>query len=477
MDKVIIVGAGIAGLGTALALGRQGQRVILCERDAAPVPATPEEMWSAWPRPGVAQTYLGHSFIPRTYVLLRDHFPDVLQRLRETGTVFFDFAAAMPGPDRLPEDADMMSIQCRRPTLEGFLRQAVEAEPHVEVRADCAVAGLLAEPSSLPDVPRVVGIRTKSGEQICGDAVVIAGGRLVPVDAWLTAIGTRPPEELAEGTGTLWYTRHFRLLPHADKDATVPFVIGDLSFVFFGIQPLDSGTFIVDLGVPRTVRQLHTLHAAAAYMAAAGSIPVIAPWLSPERSVPIGPVASMGQEQNILRRFVTGGRPLALGMHVIGDARCQTHNAYGWGTPLALFDAITLTDVLRQYPHDPLAQARGFEERTSGSITGYHALALAQDRARMRVQRGEPAWDAAAPVGSEDFLQTVVYPAAGEDATIFRAVTRRWSQLDPPDALARNTAVLERARELAALRQPPAEPPASLGPTREEFIQIVAAAT
>jgi len=45
----------------------------------------------------------------------------------------------------------------------------------------------------------------------------------------------------------------------------------------------------------------------------------------------------------------------------------------------------------------------------------------------------------------------------------------------PPDALARNTAVIERARALAAVRQLPTEPPAPGGPTREEFIQIVVA--
>jgi 2-polyprenyl-6-methoxyphenol hydroxylase-like FAD-dependent oxidoreductase len=475
MGDVIIVGAGIAGLGTALALGRQGQRVILCERDAAPVPATPEEMWSAWPRLGVAQTYLGHAFVPLTYVLLRDHAPDVLQRLREAGTVFVDAAAAMPGQERLPEDADLMAVHCRRPTLEGFLRQAVEAETSVEVRAGCAVAGLLAAPSSRPGMPHVVGIRTKSGEQIRGDAVVIAGGRLIPVRAWLEAIGAHPPEEVAEGTGTLWYTRHFRLLPHASEDAAVPLEVHDLSHVFFYMYQLDGGTFAVDLGVPHTVRELHALHAEAPFMAVARSIPLVAPWLSPERSVPIGPVAAMGQEQNILRHFISDGRPLALGLHVIGDARCQTHNAYGWGTPLALSDAVMLADALRHYPHDPLAQALCFEERTSARITSNHALALAQDRARLRVQRGEPAWDAAALEGSEDFLQTVVYPAAGEDATIFRAVTRRWSLLDSPDALARNTAVLDRARALAAVRQPPAEPPTPLGPSREELIQIVMA--
>jgi hypothetical protein len=54
---------------------------------------------------------------------------------------------------------------------------------------------------------------------------------------------------------------------------------------------------------------------------------------------------------------------------------------------------------------------------------------------------------------------------------------RRLALLDPPDALARNTAVLERARELAAAHQPtPETPPERRGPTRDELLQIMAAA-
>ena len=41
---VVVVGAGIAGLGAALALARRGHRVELLEGDAAPAPAAPEAM-------------------------------------------------------------------------------------------------------------------------------------------------------------------------------------------------------------------------------------------------------------------------------------------------------------------------------------------------------------------------------------------------------------------------------------------------
>ena len=55
-------------------------------------------------------------------------------------------------------------------------------------------------------------------------------------------------------------------------------------------------------------------------------------WIDPERSQPITPgVDVMGNERNTLRQFVEDDRPRALGVHVIGDARCQTDSLFAWG--------------------------------------------------------------------------------------------------------------------------------------------------
>jgi hypothetical protein len=196
-------------------------------------------------------------------------------------------------------------------------------------------------------------------------------------------------------------------------------------------------------------------------------------WLDPERSTPIGPVAAFGQEHNRLRRFMSDGHPLALGLHVIGDARCTTHNIYGWGVGMAFAEAVTVADILTEQRGDALAQALAFEQRWGDEVAGRHRLSLELDRARVRDYRGEPKWDPSDC--GEGFIQTVVVPAANEDAEVFRAVRRRGLQLDPVGALARNTAVIERARALAAVRQP-APSPTPPGPTREEMLAIIAAA-
>lgn len=173
------------------------------------------------------------------------------------------------------------------------------------------------------------------------------------------------------------------------------------------------------------------------------------------------------QERNLLRRFVRAGRPVALGLHVLGDARCQTHNVYGFGTALAFSQAMTLADILAELPTDPLVQALALEERVAGEVAGLYRYALEHDRASWRKNRGEPEWEAVTGEGDEGWLELLVAPAANGHANVFRAYTRRWTLLDPPDALAQNAAVLERVRELSAVRQPTPEQPRSDSARRE----------
>ena len=60
--QIVVVGAGVAGLGTSLMLSKAGHSVTLLERDPAP-PEDPEEAWSSWERKGVPQARLAHVFL------------------------------------------------------------------------------------------------------------------------------------------------------------------------------------------------------------------------------------------------------------------------------------------------------------------------------------------------------------------------------------------------------------------------------
>src|SRR5262245_22967102 len=55
MARILVLGAGICGLATAMLLARDGHDVVVLERDAEPTRPTPDEAWTSWSRGGVAQ--------------------------------------------------------------------------------------------------------------------------------------------------------------------------------------------------------------------------------------------------------------------------------------------------------------------------------------------------------------------------------------------------------------------------------------
>ena len=291
MSTFVVVGAGMTGLGAALALGRRGHHVILCERDNAPAPADVEQRWAAWPRPGTPQARLGHIFTPRYCREMRQHAPDILHRACAAGARPGKMTGEIPGGTWLPEDDELESLFCRRPVMEGVVRQAVEAEPGIEIRVGSGVAGLLTEPADPEGLPRVVGVRTRDGAEWRADAVVIAGGRTLPLATWLGAIGAAAPEEIVDDCGLIYYCRYFRTLATVDNpEARAPsLIVRDLRYLAAVAAPGDNGTFYVIAAPGSWDGELRALHQEEAFMATIRSIPALAPLISPEAARPSDP--------------------------------------------------------------------------------------------------------------------------------------------------------------------------------------------
>ena len=156
----------------------------------------------------------------------------------------------------------------------------------------------------------------------------------------------------------------------------------------------DNRTFAAEIAVPVADRPMKRLRETALWTAAAMVLPEGPEWITPERSQPISPaVEVMGQERNTLRRFVSDGRPLALGVHVIGDARCQTDSLFAWGCGNALMAAAALADAIADHPADADAQALALADSVDAELAGRYAYSVARNRASARSLRGEPRWD------------------------------------------------------------------------------------
>lgn len=471
-----MIGAGVGGLGSALALSRAGHRVTVVERDAISMPRSPEAAFDRWRRRGAPQTRHSHAFLARLRNLLRDRSPEVLSELLAAGATEIDFTRHPPPAlhplDREPGDADLVGLACRRTTFEWVLRRCALAAPGVTM-APGAVQGLLAEdrPSG---VPHVVGVGLADGRALRADLVVDAGGRRSPLPRWLTSIGTGPVPESVEDTGIIYSSRFYRVHPDEDDPADGPLLVGDLGYLKYAVFPGDNRTLSITFGVHADDAEMRRLLQPEPFTALAAAIPAARRWVDSARCEPISGVEVMGDLINRRRRFVVDGRPLATGVFAVGDSSVCTNPLYGRGCSLALVHAELLADTLAGGDHgrDPAGATLAFAHATRTTIEPWYGAALAQDRHDRTAPEEE---DESGPVGVGSLMRHGLLPAARSDPVVFRAFMRAFNLLDPPDAIMRDPQVVMR---VMATWQDRArrDPPARLGPERGELLESLAGA-
>lgn len=194
MSRIIVLGGGLCGLAAALLLRRDGHDVTVLERDAEPVPASPEEAWEHWTRDGVVQFRQTHYLTPRGCEVLAEALPDVRAGLEAAGGARLELLALMPPgiADRTPRPGDerFVTVNARRPTVEQVLGRIAEAKPGLELRRGTAIRELTLR--AYDGVPHVCGVRTDAGEEFDADLVVDAMGRRSPLPRLLKAAGAGP---------------------------------------------------------------------------------------------------------------------------------------------------------------------------------------------------------------------------------------------------------------------------------------------
>jgi hypothetical protein len=186
---------------------------------------------------------------------------------------------------------------------------------------------------------------------------------------------------------------------------------------------------------------------------------------------PLTGVKPMGGLLNRLRRFVDdGGRPLALGVHAVGDAHTCTNPLYGRGCSLAMVQAVLVADALADHPDDPVARAAAYEAACAREIEPWYRSAVELDRAG-----ADPTGRGGAGLaGSEQGrAMAAVFVAAATDPIIGRAMVRFWNLLVTPADMMADAEVMARMAEVMA--HPDDYPlPAPVGPTREELLAALA---
>src|SRR5580692_1627801 len=189
MVRIVVVGAGVVGLGAAMLLAGDGHQVIVLERDPARPSGDPAEVWERWQRPGVNQFRLAHAFLAGFRSVLDAELPGVSKALQDAGGLRLNFIrdvlpAKVSGGWR-DGDERYQWLTGRRVVVEAVHAAAAESTTGVEIHRGTAVAGLERGVSALAGVPHVTGVRTKAGELISADLVVDMSGRRSALPGWL----------------------------------------------------------------------------------------------------------------------------------------------------------------------------------------------------------------------------------------------------------------------------------------------------
>lgn len=468
MPGTVVIGAGVTGLATAIALARQDRPVTLIERDSGRLPRSLESAFRRWERRGVPQTRHSHAFLARLRNLLRDRAPDLLEALLDAGVTEMRFAERLPpeitDASPRPGDEDLVALACRRTTFEWVVRSRLLDEPGVRLLEATAVDGLLGGPE------RVTGV-SAGGLDIEADLVVDASGRRSPMATWLADLGAAPPEEEAVPCGIVYLSRFYRLREGTDAPPLEGPIGGDLGYLKYALFLGDNRTFSVTFGTDSGESTLRPrLLRPELFDAAALNLPATRAWVDAERSEPITGVEVMAGLTNRLRRLVIEGRPVAPGVVAVGDAAVHTNPLYGRGCSLGWAHAYMLADIVT-VDDEPTRLAVALDEVTRSEIEPWYRTSVMQDLENQRVARGEAASDD--PMRS--LMRDGLMPAVRTDPEVFRAFLRVLNLLVPPDAIISDPDVVGRVLKVWQERGERPDPPAE-GPTRDEMLRIFAAA-
>jgi 2-polyprenyl-6-methoxyphenol hydroxylase-like FAD-dependent oxidoreductase len=391
VTKVIVIGAGIAGLSSALATQANGFEVDVLERDPAPPDHFDPSAVSTWRRRGAPQVPHPHFLMGGLRNLIYAHHPKLVDALLEAGVWELPFIDTLHPVARSnyrtrPGDAQLTAFVSRRSTLETVMRRYVDALPGVRVHSSCEAAALLLAPGTVP--LKAIGVRMlrdhTQTEELRGDIVIDASGRSGRLDQQLRERGADIRDEHHE-SGDVYFTRQYRLQPgqaYAPLHGLPGIITSDYTI---GMLPADNGYFTITIAVWKDDPVLYdAVKDPQRFETFCRLIPRAAGWIDPAFAAPVNTIVyGFGALDSFWRSTVVNGKAQVHGLFFIGDTAVRTNPKYGRGCTWGFTQAHMLADILKR-TSDPEARVVEYERALRDAFRTNWGTTLTMDRDRYK---------------------------------------------------------------------------------------------
>lgn len=487
-EHVVVMGGGIAGMCTALALATRGLDITLLERDVAPPEGDAEKAFFEWKRRGASQFRHPHAFLGLMCNILQDNYPDLLEDFYAAGARRVGIEEMLPPslmPQYKPQEGDdrLWVLMCRRATMETVLRRYIEQKPNLKILNDAIITGLVTEQGT--DGLTVKGVRLrgdsaeKYGAEILGDVVVDATGRTTKCPKWFGELGVDIPHE-EQDAEIVYYTRHYKLKPGVEEPprTSKDRAAGDLGYIKFGVFPGDNGHFALILCLHRVEQDLiNAITDGEKFDALARTIPGLQPWIGEDKAEPTTHSFGMADIKAQWRYYMDGGAPRVRNFFAVGDAAIRTNPLYGRGCSIGILHAHILADVLTATP-DPVARAQMFDARTEDELRPIYKTSMTEDKSGIRraLAQAEGRLLEEADTFKRRFMAGVadaVAAAGTSNIHVFRGIMRSMNLLEKPGSFMkdwRTQAIIFRYMLRGRKKNAPAR--LQRGPSRAEMLAM-----